>query len=175
MPSLPYFAPTYFSPFYFGSLFPSTAITVIPAPDPVEFGDDVAYADLSDRLDATGAFASVVFADKKREAASYGPGLLPSAVVVPLGWSESDMADPILMVRTVDFEVVINVADDSLRSRLERLAHLSTIARRAINGVDLGGGSLPALTRLVEARYDERSRHPEQGIRLVGRFAYLIE
>ena len=174
MPSLPYFSPTYFSPFYFGGLFPAST-PVIPVPESVEFGDDAAYADLSDRLEAVGAFASVVFADKKRETASYGPGLLPSAIIVPLGWSESDMADPVLMVRTADFEVVINVADDSPRSRSERLAQLSAIARRAINGVDLGGGSLPALTRLIEARYDERSRHPEQGIRLVGRFAYLTE
>jgi hypothetical protein len=172
-----YFAPTYFAPTYFGSLAP--ALVPIP-PVPIPPGSTEAYDDLQAyqavlaALEATGAFGSVLFAippDRLPLAAA----AMPLVSVVPEGWEEFDDVDPIAILRRITFSLYLLVRDDDPLARLGRLANLDSAAHVALEGSGLGGGCLPALTRLGRARFDPRSLHPEQAARLVGEFTYIID
>jgi hypothetical protein len=171
-----YFAPTYFAPTYFPPLAPSQ-VPKPPVPTPpgatVGYTDVDAYGAILAALGATGAFASVVFAIPP-DRLSLAAGATPLVSLVPEGWEEFDDVDPIAILRRVSFNLFVFVRDDDPLSRLGRLAELDTAAHAALEGSSLGGGCLPALTRLRRAGLDPRSLHPEQVARFDGEFTYII-
>jgi hypothetical protein len=171
-----YFAPTYFAPTYFPPLAPSQ---VPKPPVPIPPGSTVGYSDLDAyrailaALEATGAFASVVFAIPPDRLA-LAAGATPLVSLVPEGWEEYDDVDPIVILRRVSFSLFLLVRDDDPLSRLSRLVGLDSAAHAALEGSSLGGGCLPALTRLRRASLDPLSLHPEQAARIGGEFTYII-
>ncbi len=171
-----YFAPTYFAPTYFPPLAPSQ---VPKPPVPIPPGATVGYADVDAyrailaALEATGAFASVVFAIPPDRLA-IAAGATPLVSLVPEGWEEIDDVDPLAILRRVSFSLFLLVRDDDPLSRLGRLAGLDAAAHSAVEGSSLGGCCLPALTRLRRAILDPRSLHPEQVARIDGQFTYII-
>ena len=173
MSQLPYFSPFYFSPFYFGTLAPSM-------PDdgdstaPAEFNEGEAFADLAGRLAATGEFSAVFFGPGG-DRNPYGPGSYPFATITPLGSEDSDDFDPTSVLRRVEFEITICVADESPRERYEQLMRLSKRARVCVHEANLGGGCIPPLTCVFKEKFGDRSKHPEQSVSLKGRFAYLVD
>ncbi len=171
-----YFAPTYFAPTYFPPLAPSL-VPVPPLPVPpgstVGYGDMDAHRSILGALEATGAFASVVFAIPPEKLA-LAAGLTPLVSLVPDGWEEYDDVDPTSILRRVSFSLFLLVRDDEPLSRLGRLAGLDNAAHAALEGSSLGGGCLPALTRLRRAGLDPRSLHPEQVARIAGEFTYIV-
>ncbi|HEY2158969.1 MAG TPA: hypothetical protein VGH33_25285 [Isosphaeraceae bacterium] len=176
MASLLYFAPTYFAPTYFPTLAPSQ-VPKPPVPIPPGstegYGDLDAYEAILAALEATGAFASVVFAIPTDRLA-LAAGATPLVSLVPQGWEEYDDVDPIAILRRVFFSLFVLVRDDDPLSRLGRLAELDTAAHAAFEGSSLGGGCLAALTRLRRAGLDPQSLHPEQAARIDGEFTYII-
>jgi hypothetical protein len=140
----------------------------------VGYDDLGAYRAILAALDATGAFASVVFAIPPDRLA-LAAGTTPLVSLVPEGWEEYDDVDPIAILRRVFFSLFVLVRDDDPLSRLGRLAELDTAAHAALAGSSLGGGCLPALTRLRRASLDPRSLHPEQAARIDGEFTYIID
>ncbi len=171
-----YFAPTYFAPTYFPPLAPSL-VPRPPAPTPpgstVGYGDLDAYRAILGALEATGAFASVVFAIPPDRLA-LAAGATPLVSLVPEGWEEYDDVDPIAILRRVSFSLFLLVRDDDPLSRLSRLVGLDAAAHAALESSSLGGGCLPALTRLRRASLESRSLHPEQVTRINGEFTYII-
>jgi hypothetical protein len=170
-----YFAPTYFAPTYFVPLAPSLVPKPpVPPPGWTPGYDDVqAYEAILAALEATGAFGSVLFAippDRLPLAAA----ATPLVSVVPGGWEEFDDVDPTAILRRVSFSLYLLVRDDDPLGRFGRLVGLDAAAHAALEGSGLGGGCLPALTRLGRARLDPRSLHPEQAARLEGEFTYII-
>jgi hypothetical protein len=171
-----YFAPTFFAPTYFAPLAPSQ-VPKPPVPIPpgstAGYGDLDAYRAIIAALEATGAFASVVFAIPPDRLA-LAAGATPLVSLVPDGWEEYDDVDPIAILRRVSFSLFLLVRDDDPLARLGRVVGLDAAAHAALEGSSLGGGCLPALTRLRRARLDSTSLHPEQAARIDGEFIYII-
>jgi hypothetical protein len=176
-PSVParYFAPTYYSPFYFPPLFAGGSVPTGPSPGPVvtAYREGDAFAAIVAALSATREFSDVAFGTTldRRPA---GADRMPAAVITPDSWAEADDVDPVALVRRSSFTLTIAVRDEDPVARYEALDRLSNVALNAIDGLDLGGGSLPPLTRLSRGRFDPNSKHPEQSVVLHGEFAYLI-
>ena len=169
MGATPYFAPTYFSSFYFPPL-----VSTQVAPQPTfPYADRDAYQAILQQLRATQLFEAVLFAGPVDRLPS-GLSGSPVATIVPEGWEEFDEVDPGAVLRRVTFLLDLLVRDDDPLARFDRLAQVESSARAAIDGSDLGGGCLPALTRLRRAQYDRRSLHPEQTVRIDGEFTYLV-
>ena len=172
MPSYPvrYFAPTFYSPYYFPSLVGgagSAGTGVSP------FRDSHAYGAIAAALTATGAFADVAFGTTLERRAA-GADRTPAAVITPDAWAELDDVDPVEIVRRVFFTLTLVVRDEDPVARFDALDRLTSVAQNAIDGSDLGGATLPALTLLRRGRFDPGSRHPEQGVILHGEFTFLI-
>lgn len=165
-----YFAPSYFPPSYFSPLVPSAPVE----PTPSTYGDLDAYGAILGLLRGTKSFDAVLFSGPSdRHPAGSGP--IAVATVVPEGWEEFDEVDPTVVLRRVNFSIELTVRDGDPLDRFGRLGQLESIARRALDGSDLGGGCLPGLTRLRRGRYDRRSLPPEQAARVDGEFTYLIQ
>ena len=166
-----YFAPTYFSPFYFTPLVApgedgaGTAVT--------PYRDMDAYGSILSALRQTGAFAEITFGVTPDRRPS-GADRTPAAVVTPDVWSETDDTDPVVVVRRVSYALTLIVRDDDPVARYDLLDRLSCVAQNAVDGTDLGGGCLAALTRTRRGRFDTASTNPEQGVVLLGEFTYLI-
>jgi hypothetical protein len=171
IPTARYFAPEFFSPFYFAPLLPIDS-GMLPVPEPL-FRDYDGFATVVAALRATGEFADVVFGATAERWAG-GVDLSPIAVITPQRWSESDDTDPIVVVRQVSFSLAIAVRDDDTESGFNRLDRLVCTAQNAIEGSDLGGSCLPALTRLNRGFYDPSAVYPEMRVVLQGEFTYLI-
>lgn len=163
-----FFAPRFFSPSYFPSLAAAGGV----APDPV-YGDRDAYAALVASLVATGEFADVFFGTTSDQRPG-GADSMPAAVVTPDGWAEADDVDPVVLVRQVSFTLTVVARAEDPLGRYETLDRLSCVAQNAIDGSDLGGTCLPALTKLRQGRFDPRSNQPEQSLILQGEFTYLV-
>jgi hypothetical protein len=166
-----YFAPTYFSPFYFPPLF-------VVGGDPsgstsAAFRDTDAYASVVAALKATGEFAQVFFGTNPDQR-SAGADRTPAAVITPNGWAEIDDVDPVVIVRRVDFTLTVVARGEDALARYEDLDRLSCVCENAIDGSDLGGTCLPALTKLRRGRFEAHPNHPEQRVALHGEFTYLI-
>lgn len=168
-----FFAPTYFSPFYFPPLLLKKPDTP-PAEDETTYGDRDAFRQMTKALKALGVFADVIFgttADRRPSGADATPVL----VVTPVGWEETDEVDPTELLRRVFFKLTVVVRDEDPLTRFEQLDELSSLVQDAVDGSDLGGGALPALTTLRRGTYDANPIHPEQRATLHGEFSYLIQ
>lgn len=169
----PFFAPTYFSPYYFPPLVSTVGDPTDPPIPATPYGDRDAFAAILARLEGTKAFASVLFgAELDRRA--IGASTPPMVSLIPGAWEEADEVDPPCLVRRVGFRLVLLVRDDDPLARYEQLARLERAARQAIDGNDLGG-CLPSLTRIRSGAYDDSPLHPEGAARLDGEFSYLID
>src|SRR5262249_32127633 len=103
-----------------------------------------------------------------------GADRVPLAVVVPTGWTEADDAGSDGLVRHVTYTLTLVVRDEDATARFQGLDRLTSVAQDAIDGSDLGGVCLSALTRLRSGRHDPASPHPEGRSAITGTFAYLI-
>jgi hypothetical protein len=165
-----FFAPTYYSPFYFPSL-----VTDGGAPPPAapRYRDMDAFGAIVAALTATGEFADVAFGTTLDRWAA-GADQTPAAVITPDSWAEVDDVDPVQLVRRVAFLLTLVVRDEDPAARFDALDRLTTVAQNAIDGRDLGGTNLPALTLLRRGRFDPNSQPPEQGVILRGEYTFLI-
>ena len=173
MPQAPsqYFAPSFFSPHYFPPLLGKSGGTGGAPISPCRDRD--AFDAIIAALLSTGEFAAIVFGTTPGRMAA-GGDLTPVAVITPEAWAELDDVDPIVVVRQVVFALTIAVRGEEPTSRYEQLDRLSCVVLNAIDGLDLGGACLPALTRIRRGRYESDSKHPEQRLVLSGEFSYLI-
>ena len=89
-------------------------------------------------------------------------------------WTESDETDPCLLIRRVVYQLSLLVRDEDSSRRIEQLDRLSSVAQNTLDGSDLNGGCLPALTKLRQGKFDQGLRHPEQRVVLDGEFTYLV-
>lgn len=168
-PPARYFAPTFFSPFYFPSLVRDGGAGAAAPP----YRDQDAYASIAAALGATGAFAGVFFG-VTADTLTAGAGQLPAAVITPDLWFETDDTDPVVIVRRVSFLLTLIVRDDDPVLRFHKLDLLSSLAQNAIDGSDLGGGCLAALTKTRWGRFGTTPAYPEQSVVLHGEFTYLV-
>ena len=166
----PYYASAYFSPYYFygGSTRTSTTVPAQPTGR-----DAVCYGNLVDRLESIGSFDSVIFGDPTRRPGA-GAEAHPLAIVIPKGWEETDDTDPLLWVRRVSFtiRIVIRVEDDV--EPFDRLDQLAAAVQVEVDQANLGGQSLPAMTKIRAGRYGTANQYPEWSVDLDGEFAELI-
>src|SRR5579883_1804641 len=167
MDSVLYYAPTYFSPFYFTPLDPSALEGLTPAP----YRDRDAFEAIVAALSATGEFADVLTGAFNNQN-DIGADRSPVAVILPEEWVEHDDVDPSFIVRQVSYTLILQVRLEDPAQRFDSLDRLSSLVLNTLDGSDLGGGCLPALTRIRRGNYDSSSRYPEQRLVLFGEFAY---
>jgi hypothetical protein len=103
-----------------------------------------------------------------------GADRTPAAVITPESWAEIDDVDPAQIVRKVTYTLTLVVREEDPGARYDALDRLTCLAQNAIDGRDLGGACLPALTLLRRGRFDTGSRFPEQAVILHGEFTSLI-
>jgi hypothetical protein len=167
-----YFAPQFFSPFYFPPLLPLDYGTVVADPKST-YRDRDALAAVAAALEGSGEFAAVFIA-ASADRRPGGADLTPVIVVTPNSWDETDDADPSVIVRQLAFSLTVVVRDDDPASGFDSLDRLSCIALNAVNGSDLGQGCLPALTRLRRGVFEPDAVYPELRVVLRGELTYLI-
>lgn len=165
-----FFAPTYYTPYYFPPLVTAGGS---PGPGFSPSRDTNAFGAIVAALKATREFADVAFGttDERRAA---GADLTPAAVLMPESWAELDDTDPSPLVRKVTYTLTLVVRADDPGARFDALDRLTSVAQNAIDGSDLGGACLPALTLLRRGRFDPGSKFPEQAVILHGEFTSLI-
>lgn len=161
-----YFAPSYFAASYFAGAAPA----VVPGSG---YRDRDGLAAIVAALATTRAFAAVTLG-APIDRARVGVDRSPLAAVLPDSWSESDDADQSGVLRVVAFQVVLSVRDADPSRGFDRLDRLSSLVQNALGGSDLGGGCVPALTRVRRGRFDVKPTGPESRVTLSGQFAYLI-
>jgi hypothetical protein len=166
-----YFAPTFFSPYYFPPLAPLA--DVLPPPSEILYRDRDAFEAIVDALESTGAFAEVVYGPLLQNTA-IGADRVPLAVIAPEEWTELDDTDPTTYLRHVTFSIRLVVRGEDAENRFQSLDLLTAIVENAIDGSDLGGGCLPGLTKVRRGWFDPALHHPEQQVTLTGEFSYLI-
>ena len=166
-----YFAPSFFSPFYFPPLVIQAGGKDGAAISP--YRDGHAFDAIIAALINTGEFAAAVFGASPDRIAA-GSDATPLAVITPEAWLELDDVDPIVIVRQVAYTLAIVVRGEEPAARYGQLDRLSCVVLNAVNSLDLGGACLPALTRIRRGRYEPDSKHPEQRLLLTGEFTYLI-
>ncbi len=166
-----YYAPTFFSPYYFPALAPWAGQVV--APGPAGYRDRDAFDAIVSALASTGEFADVLFGYPP-DLGVISAGAAPGAIVTPERWTEYDDVDPTVIVREVSCTITLLVRDEDAGRRYDDLDRLSSIVTNLLDGSSLNGGCMPALTMIREGQFDASSRHPEQRLRLRGEFSYLI-
>ena len=168
----PYNAPTYFPAAYFyGSSSPQVIVPVVPE---TNWPDQPSYQAMITLLESTGVFDGVIFGASTQRSQA-GADQYPLAIVTPKGWEESDDYDPTLIVRRVRFSITIVVKDQDALPRFDLLDSLSGTVKRMVDGSNLNGTSLPALTRIRAGRYEYANHYPEQSIDLEGEFASITD
>jgi hypothetical protein len=166
-----YFAPTFFSPFYFPSLVGSG--TGGGGSTPSSYRDKDAFEAIVQALEATGEFAQVFFGTTMDQRLG-GADLTPVAVVAPDGWSEDDETDPAVFVRRVGFVVTVAVRDSDSVFRFDQADRLSCVVQNAVDLNDLDGGCIAALTKTRSGRTVITADYPEEQVEIRGEFAYFI-
>src|SRR5690348_1380565 len=136
-----YFAPTYFTSFFFPTL------VVASQPAPLGYRDRDALAAVVAALDGTGEFADVLLGSAI-EQTSVGADRVPFAFITPQEWTDIDDVDPPVNLRQVLFTLTLVVRDDDPNRRFHILDRLTSVAQNALDGKDLAGGCLPDLTKL---------------------------
>ncbi len=168
-----YFGATYFSPMYFAASTAGIVVTVPPPPGPRGYRDRNAFAAIVAALESTGEFAAVLLGSPAYRTL-VGADRTPMAVISPTEWDEEDDADPIFNVRHVSYLLTLICRGEIPGERYEQLDRLTSVVQNALDGSNLDGGCLPALTKFRRGRPDLSARHPEQRILLEGEFTYLI-
>jgi hypothetical protein len=192
---LPYNSPTYFAPSYFYGP-SSTTVNVpvtpdptptptpdptptptpdpapTPAPVPIEGVHD-SYSTLIALLEATGVFEDVIFGAAIQRSQA-GSDTYPLAILTPQGWEESDDVDPTSIVHRVTFSITVVVTSQDALPQFDQLNRLTSAIKKAVDGSDLDGTCLPALTRIRSGHYVYSNRNPEQSIDLEGEFSSII-
>ena len=164
-----YFSKSYFTPNYFASTINVAGVPTAPA----GYRDRDAFEAITSALAATGDFADVVFGTPIDDLAA-GADQIPMAIITPNEWEEIDDVDPIVSVRHVTYTLTLATRDEDPLARFVQLDRLTSIAQNTLNGTDLNGGCISALTRLRSGRFETKPRHPEQRVVLSGEFSYLI-
>ncbi|MDX2038873.1 MAG: hypothetical protein SFX72_19665 [Isosphaeraceae bacterium] len=172
MAAQPYFAPTYFSSFYFGG-FRATPPLSIGYGEDAAFCDQDAFEEMKRLFEATTAFGSVIFAANGERGEVYS-GSPPLLVIAPTRWLETKELDPEQIVRQVEFELVLIVKSVETRDRLVETSRLEAIITHTLENAKLGDPCIPAMTHLTSARHDWRCKAPEHRLTLEGRFAFFI-
>ena len=175
---MPYNAPTYFAPSYFYG--PSTTavdvpVTPDPPPTPVPVAcDPYPYPALLALIGSTGVFEDVIFGAATQRSQA-GADTYPLAVLTPKGWVESDDYDPTSIVRLETFSITVVVKSEDDLPQYGQLYRLSAAIKDIVDGSDLDGTCLPALTRIRSGQFVDSSRYPEQSIILEGEFSSIID
>ena len=136
--------------------------------------DQGAYAALLQVIEGIGAFEEVIFGDASQRSRA-GADAYPLAVVTPIGWEEVDDHDPTLLARRASFAITILVKGESGGPEFDALDLLASATQDAVDGSDLGGTSLAALTKIRAGRYEQAAHHPERSLVLEGSFTTLID
>jgi hypothetical protein len=163
MQSTVFFPPAYFNQSYFYP-FDLNQTTQAAAPQVGTFDELTIYNSILEGLKGTSLFPSVLFASPAdRLAAKSSP--TPAVELAPLGWEDVDDVDPVSVVRKLKFQIRLVVRARNAIDRFQKSSYLETVVRSLINGSSLGGVSLPALSRVLSAKY-ETSSPPEQATTL---------
>ncbi len=165
-----FYAPTYYTPYYFPSLVTGGGD---PGPGISPYRDRDTFSAVVAALKGMGEFADVAFGTTLEHRAA-GVDRTPAAVITPETWVEVDDVDPAQIVRKVTYMLTLVVRDDDPAARFDTLDRLTSLAQNAIDGSDLGGTCLPALTLLRGGQFDPKSKFPEQAVILHGEFTTLI-
>jgi hypothetical protein len=132
---------------------------------------DVAFESLIEVLETTGEFAQVMLGGRNNDDNPV-TSCYPKALIVPENWIETDYVQSNIIIRRINFRLIITVRElDPLR-RLSLLEALVSTSQRAVDGSSLGGGCLASLTRIHQGNYGITTNYPEQGIELLGTFSY---
>ena len=170
-----YFAPSFFSPFYYTPL-----ISLVGEPSPANgllpvYRDRDAFDAICELIHTTGEFADVLLAEPL-ENASIPSGHFPLAVIQPIEWEEADDSDPIVILRRVSFDLVLVCRCDDSGRGFAILERLSSIVQNVISGSSLNGECLPAFTLIRRGKIDRKaSQHPEHRMILKGEFCYFVQ
>lgn len=165
-----FYAPTYFSPYYFAPLVP-----MHNGMQPGTFGcDRDIFATIVSTLLATCEFADVVYGTPT-DGKTVGADCASLAILTPGQWVEIDDVDPIIVVRRVTYTLTLVARDEDSGRRFDELDRLSSVAQNFLDGTSLNGACLPGLTKIRRGHYDPISRHPEQRLILEGEFTYLLD
>lgn len=146
-----------------------------PAPAPAGRDWDVLVA-IEQILEDSGLFAVVEIAGGPEDL-PLAADRSPAAWIYPRGDEDLDDADDtdgVSIVHRCEYEVALAVRDESPRSRVRQLDALHAAMLNLLDGVSLGGVTLPPLTKLRRGRY-QAARHPEQRKVIAGEFSYLVE
>jgi hypothetical protein len=138
--------------------------------------DGTILDDIAARLEATGAFDAV---QRGALPEQYGQGsaALKMAVVAAGTWEESDTSDDPTIpqsYRQSTWNLTLLVRQDDPAIRENTLTELLTASQGALDGQALGGGTIPALSRLRRGTY-QTPVAPEQRMTVRGEFSYWIE
>lgn len=169
-----FFAPTFYTPYYFAEFVPFGSDTG-DSQDAwgTTYRDRDAFKAIRTALSATREFAEVLLGiAPERQGA--GADRSPLVVISPDGWTELDDVDPVVIVRQVFYSIVIIVRDKDPFLRYEMLDRLSCLTQNVLDGTDLGGVCLPALTKIRRGQFEKSSNSPEQFVNLYGEFSYII-
>ncbi len=177
MAQQPYYAPSYFSTFYFPDLaaievvdpsYPPSVTPLLPVSPEI-----LAIEAIVRRLRDLGIFGDVLLVDDQ---SVDPPGVAgyPAAVVSLKGWTDED-ENSTDQVRTAEFAIRIVDEQDRAFSRVESLVSLARAARQQLQNSDLDGLAIPGLTRLKTARLAKGSVLPGSTLQLDGEFAYFLE
>jgi hypothetical protein len=161
-----YFPPAYYAP----GTSPSNGN---PPPAVGTYTDKDAFSAMNGLLQATGAFANVLYGIPVNRASTSGYQY-PFAVIQPTSWMETRDSDGSSVLRIVSFSLTLAVRDPQAGNRVASLDRLTTVVRSALNGSTLGGGCLPSQTQLFQGRLDPTSQPPEGRVVLNGQFAYHV-
>lgn len=165
-----FFPSWYFPPAYYA---PGTSPSNYNAAPGGTYTDKDAFSAMTSVLQATGAFANVLYGIPASRASTSGYQY-PFAVIQPTSWTETRDSDGSSVLRLVSFSLTLAVRDPVARNRVEYLDGLSAIVRSALNGSTLGGGCLPSQTQLFQGRSDPTSQPPEGRLVINGQFAYRV-
>lgn len=139
----------------------------------MSYRDRDSFQALIDILSSAGEFASVAFglgSDPR------GTDLMPRPLVrlAPDGWTETPDSTPGAFLRTVRYSLTIAVAHPDPWERFLAADRLSAVAQNLLDGSDLAGTCLAALSKLERGRFPSLDLHPELRIVLEGSFSYRI-
>lgn len=126
-------------------------------------------------LAATNLFDAVVL-HRRPESCEVGADRSAVATLRRVSARRVQVCDsPPTLLRTVTYELAVAYRDDDPAVRAEALERLENACTQQLEGVSLGGITLPRLTTLGEWADDPKARHPEQRTILKGKFAYLFD
>lgn len=167
----PYWHPGYWCRAYFGGwggLAPPPALVAAEPPRT----DRAVWADVAERLRATGRFAAVIVGHYPEDLPAAGAGR-PLAVVTPGGWAEDDEVAGDELLRRVTGSVAVVAAGERTDDRHDRLDRLGAAVVNAVTLQPLAGYCEYAFSRAVAGDYLPPA-HPDQAKRVACEAAYWV-